>query len=139
MSDKRGEMLVRVSLGRKIAIAVTSALAVVGAVVELSPLGGNRLHWIQMLPIVGLAIAGVCALLAPLAAQIVARAIQWSNLVLGLMLTAAASPYDDGLHTGLFLVLGCGSALWPWAARDLSRESAGRASYLSRFAARFSC
>ncbi len=94
---------------RKLAIAVTSALALLGGLFALSPLGGERFHLFLMLPIAGLALAGIAALLAPLGAQLFARAVQWSNLGLGFILTVLGSARER--RGGVLLALGCGAAL----------------------------
>lgn len=98
-----------VSPARKLLIAVTSLAALVGSLFALTPVGGESFHWFLCLPVIGLFLAGVAALLVPLPAQLFARAVQWSNLGLGFVLTILGSGRER--NGGLFLALGCGSAL----------------------------
>lgn len=98
-----------VSGARKLLIGATSALAVAGSLVAFTPLGGESFHWFLMLPVACLVLAAVAALLAPLPMQLFARAVQWSNLGLGVVLTILGTGRERS--GGTFLALGCGIAL----------------------------
>ncbi len=92
-----------------VAIAVASLLAAITAIWALTPLGGEDFHWFLLIPVVGLVVAGVAAMLAPLPAQLFARAVQWSNLGLGFVLAVLGSARER--PHGALLAIACGTAL----------------------------
>jgi hypothetical protein len=106
-----------VSGARKLLIGATSALALAGSLVAFTPLGGEYFNWFLMLPVVCLVLAAVAALLAPLPMQLFARAVQWSNLGLGVVLTILGTGRERA--GGTYLAIGCGIALLAMGNRGL--------------------
>ena len=110
MSAEGRPLLLRgVSDARMVAIAVASLLAAITGIWAFTPLGGGGFHWFLLLPVVGLVVAGVAAMLAPLPAQLFARAVQWSNLGLGFVLAVLGTEQER--PRGALLAIGCGTAL----------------------------
>ncbi len=92
---------------RLFGIVLASVLACAAGAHALFPT--RHRDWFLLIPVVSLAVAVLCAVLAPLWAQLLARAVQWSNLGLGLAMTILGS--SDERPRGLLLALACGSTL----------------------------
>lgn len=106
---------------------VASLATVVCAAYALSPLGGETFHWFLMMPIALLTLAGLATPLAALEAQLFARAVAWSNLGLGVVLTALGSMRER--ERGVPLALACGLALLVMGRAGLA-ESERRAKFV---------
>ncbi len=74
-------------------------------------------------PVVALVVAAVAAQLRPLGAQLLARGLWWSNLVLGVLLCATGNGPEEGI--GEALAAGCGVALVVADRRALAEASEG--------------
>lgn len=87
---------------------LAGAAALVGAAVFRLNLGSDPkpASWI---PVLGPVAAAVLAHVPSLGAQLLARGLWWSNLVLGVILCALGSRRESAV--GLSLVIGCGAAL----------------------------
>jgi len=122
-----GGLLREVPPWRVVLTGVASLVAVVGGAYALSPLGGESFHWFLMMPIVGLLAAALVSPLAALEAQLFARAVQWSNLGLGVVLTLLGSARER--DRGVLLALSCGAALLALGRAGLA-ESERRARFV---------
>lgn len=122
-----GGLLREVPPWRVVLTGVASLVAVVGGAYALSPLGGESFHWFLMMPIVGLLAAALVSPLAALEAQLFARAVQWSNLGLGVVLTLLGSARER--DRGVLLALSCGAALLALGRAGLA-ESERRAKFV---------
>ncbi len=98
-----------VSAFRKFTLISSAALAVTCGLFALTPLGGESYEWFLMGPPVALLAACVAACIVTLPAQLFARAVEWSNLGVGLMMCFLGSTRETG--RGACLVVGCGVAL----------------------------
>lgn len=126
-SASRTWILREVPPWRVVLTGVASLVAVVGGAYALSPLGGESFHWFLMMPIAGLLAAGLVSPLAALEAQLFARAVQWSNLGLGLVLTLLGTSRER--DRGVLLALSCGAALLALGRAGLA-ESERRAKFV---------
>lgn len=84
-------------------------------------LGSAAYFWLQLidqsadpkpvayLPIAGLVLAAIAVQFASLGAQLVARGLWWSNLVLGVIICVSGTHHESSI--GLGLALGCAAAL----------------------------
>lgn len=104
-----GLLLREVPAWRVTFTAVASLVAVLCGAYALSPLGGESFHWFLMMPIMGLVLAGLASPFAALEAQLFARAVEWSNLGLGVVLTLLGSSRER--ERGVLLALSCGVTL----------------------------
>ncbi|MFO0610524.1 MAG: hypothetical protein U0324_45605 [Polyangiales bacterium] len=75
------------------------------------------------IPVIALAVAAVAAQLRPLGAQLLARGLWWSNLVLGVLLCVTGNGREVGI--GAALAAGCGAALVVADRRALAEASEG--------------
>lgn len=122
----RGLALHELSGPRKLGIAVATFGSFVASVVALFPRGEPQ-HPFLLIPVGGLFFAIVAAQLAPLPAQLFARAMQWSNLGLGFVLSVLGSTRERA--GGMMLALACGAALLTLGRRGLA-EAERRAGYM---------
>ncbi len=70
---------------------------------------GNDVKPVALVPVVGPVVGALLVQFSSLGAQLLARGLWWSNVVLGVILVFAGTRSDSQL--GLPLVLGCGAAL----------------------------
>lgn len=82
---------------------------------------------ILLIPLAALALAPFLAVLAPLWAQLCARAVQWSNLGLGVMMTVLGNGTERA--QGALLALGCGATLLALGQHGLA-EAERRAAFV---------
>ncbi len=123
-----GGLLLREVPGWRVALTAVASLVAVGCgAYALSPLGGESFHWFLMMPIAGLALAGLASPLAALEAQLFARAVEWSNLGLGVVLTVLGSARER--ERGVLLALSCGVTLLALGRAGLA-ESERRAKFV---------
>ncbi len=93
---------------RRLRAIAAGVAATAGSTFFLMSLGSNPkpIAWV---PVIGPAVAALLVHFSSLGAQLLARGLWWSNVVLGMILVFAGSRRES--MVGLSLVLGCGAAL----------------------------
>ncbi len=106
---------------------LASFLAFSAGLYAFTPLGKESFHWFLLIPVLGLLTGAVAIQVSRLDAQLLARAVWWSNLGLGVTLCVLGNIRER--EAGIAVAITCGLALLV-AGKGTPREAEARARFM---------